>query len=365
MRKLGISIYPEKSSVAETKAYIKKASESGFSRLFSCLLSVKTQNKEIIVNDFKEINAYAKDLGFEIILDISPKVFSDLGISYGDLSFFKDLLADGIRLDYGYGGNEEAMMTFNPQNLSIEVNMSNDTHYVETIMDFLPNQYKLRGCHNFYPHRYSGLTLDYFRSCNQHFKQFGLRTAAFVTSQAKQSFGPWPVTEGLPTLEMHRDLPLVSQIKHYISLNEIDDIIISNCFATDEEFAAVKDLDLARLCLDVTLIEDLPEIEKKIVLEEDHYNRGDFSGNIVRSTMSRVKYKEHAFPVFHAPKEIRKGAIVIESDLYGHYAGELQIALTEMENSGKSNVVGYVNPEDLFLLETIKPWQKFYFRERG
>ena len=44
--------------------------------------------------------------------------------------------ADGIRLDYGYGGNEESLMTFNPHDLSIEVNMSNNTHYIETIMDF-------------------------------------------------------------------------------------------------------------------------------------------------------------------------------------------------------------------------------------
>lgn len=365
MRKLGISIYPEKSTVEEMKNYIEKAHQAGFSRIFSCLLSVDSQDKDVLVNEFKEINEFAKNLGFEIIIDISPKVFTDLDISYDDLSFFKEMQADGIRLDYGYGGSEESLMTFNPQGLSIEVNMSNNTHYIETVMDFLPNQYNLRGCHNFYPHRYSGLTMDYFLECTDRFKKFGLRTAAFVTSQSPDSYGPWPVTDGLPTLEMHRNLPLATQIKHFISINAVDDIIISNCFASDEEFDSIKGLDLTKLCLDVELVESVPDVERSIVLEEPHYNRGDFSGNIARSTMSRVKYKGHPFPVFNAPQMIKKGDIIIESDLYGHYAGELQIALSDMENSGKSNVVGRVVEEELFLLDTIKPWQKFYFRERG
>lgn len=365
MRKLGISIYPEKSTIDEMKDYITKAYEAGFSRIFSCLLSVENHDKEEMIAEFKEINNFARELGFEIILDISPQVFADFDISYHDLTFFKDMLANGIRLDVGYGGNEEALMTFNEQGLSIEVNMSNNTHYIDTIMDFLPNQYKLKGCHNFYPHRYSGLTLDYFRECTHRFKKYGLRTAAFVTSQTKESYGPWPVTDGLPTLEMHRDLPLVTQIKHYISLNEVDDIIISNCFASDAEFAAIKGLNLTKLCLDVELMTDLPEIERKIVLEEPHFNRGDFSENLVRSTMSRVKYKGHDFPLFNAPEKIKKGDIIIESNLYGHYAGELQIALQDMVNSGKSNVVGHVVTDEVFLLDTIQPWQKFYFRNKN
>lgn len=364
LRKLGVSIYPEKSSVAEIKQYLAKAQSAGFSRIFSCLLSIEGKEKKQLINDFKEINKYAKQLNFEIILDISPKVFSDLDISYADLSFFKELLADGIRLDYGFGGHEESLMTFNPEGLSIEVNMSNDTHYIDTIMDFLPNQYQLKGCHNFYPHRYSGLTLDYFLACTERFKRHGLRTAAFVTSQNEQTYGPWPVTEGLPTLEIHRDLPLVVQIKHLISLNSVDDIIVSNCFISDEEFAELKDLNLEKLSLAVELVDAIPAVEKAIILNEPHYNRGDFSGNLARSTMSRVKYKGHNFELFNTPEIIRKGDVVIESKYYGHYAGELQVALSEMKNSGKSNVVARVCAEELFLLETLKPWQKFTLTER-
>ena len=40
MRRLGVSIYPEKSSIEEIFAYLKEMSEIGAKRIFSCLLSV-------------------------------------------------------------------------------------------------------------------------------------------------------------------------------------------------------------------------------------------------------------------------------------------------------------------------------------
>ena len=53
---------------------------------------------------------------------------------------------------------------------------------------------------------------------------------------------------------------------------------------------------------------------------------------------------------------------MIESSEYGHYAGELQIALQDMENSGKTNVVAKVVDMEHFILDEMKPWQKFKFR---
>lgn len=358
MRQLGISIYPEKSTVQEMKAYIDKAHQAGFSRIFSCLLSVD-KSKEEIKADFIDINTYAKERGFEIIVDVAPRVFEALDISYKDLSFFHDIKADGLRLDMGFTGNEESIMTYNPYDLKIEINMSNNVHTIDTIMDYMPNKYNLMACHNFYPHGYSGLKLEHFMKCTEHFTRYGLRTAAFVTSQNDHTFGSWPVTEGLPTLEMHRFLPMHVQIKHYIAMGTIDDILISNCYPTDDELNEIRNLDLNLVTFDVLLNEDTPEIERKILFEELHFNRGDSSEHMIRSTMSRVKYKGHNFTLFHAPEMIRRGDIIIESSDYGHYAGELQIALTDMKNSGMSNVVGRIAEDELFILDYVKPWQKF------
>jgi len=358
MRKLGISIYPDKSSKEDILCYIHKAKQVGFSRIFSCLLSLEKDVTEI-KNDFLEINTFAKENGFEIIVDVSPKVFDKLNISYNDLSFFNDIKADGIRLDLGFTGSEESLMTYNPYNLKIEINMSNDTSYIDTIMKYQPNAYNLIGCHNFYPHRYAGLSLNHFIKCTKNFKTHGLRTAAFVSSQSDNSFGPWAAKEGLPTLEDHRNIPVDTQIKHFIALGIIDDVIISNCYPSTEELNSISKLDLSMITFDIKLVKNIPEVERNIALEELHFNRGDVSDNLIRSTQSRVKYKDHDFKIFNAPPMIKRGDVVIESSLYGHYAGELQIALQDMKNSGKSNVVGSIRKEEFFILDVIKPWQKF------
>lgn len=363
MKRLGISIYPEKSSKKEILDYIDLSSEMGFSRIFSCLLSVN-KSKDEIKKDFIEINKYAKSKGFEVIVDVAPNIFSNLGISYNNLEFFNEINADGVRLDIGFTGNEEAIMTFNKYNLKIEINMSNNVHTIDTIMDYMPNRYNLYGCHNFYPHIYSGLNLDYFIKCTERFLKYGIKTAAFVTSQNKNTFGPWPVTQGLPTLEMHRFLPLDVQIKHFLAIDCIDDILISNCYPSYEELNSLKNLDMRLITFDVEMKKDVPEVENDIIFKELHFNRGDKSENMIRSTQSRLKYKGHEFKLFNAPEIIKRGDIVIESSKYGHYAGELQIALKEMKNTGMSNVVGKVCDNEIFLLDYIKPWQKFKFRKK-
>lgn len=363
MKRLGISIYPEKSSKKEILDYIDLSSEMGFSRIFSCLLSVN-KSKDEIKKDFIEINKYAKSKGFEVIVDVAPNIFSNLGISYNELEFFDEINADGVRLDIGFTGNEEAIMTFNKYNLKIEINMSNNVHTIDTIMDYMPNRYNLYGCHNFYPHIYSGLNLDYFIKCTERFLKYGIKTAAFVTSQNKNTFGPWTVTQGLPTLEMHRFLPLDVQIKHFLAIDCINDILISNCYPSYEELNSLKNLDLRLITFDVEMKKDVPEVENDIIFKELHFNRGDKSENMIRSTQSRLKYKGHEFKLFNTPEIIKRGDIVIESSKYGHYAGELQIALKEMKNTGMSNVVGKVCDNEIFLLDYIKPWQKFKFRKK-
>jgi hypothetical protein len=312
-----------------------------------------------VISEFKDMITFAKERGMEVIADVSPQLFEELGVSYADLSFFKDIGADGIRLDNGFTGNEESMMTFNPQGLKIELNISNGTKYLENILSYQANPSNLYGCHNFYPHRFTGLGYNHFIETSKQYKEQGIKTAAFVSS-ATATIGPWPVSEGLCTLEMHRELPIVTQAKHLWATELIDDVIIGNAFASEEELKALSEIDPYQVTLNCKLNEEIPEIEQKIVLEEQHFNRGDVSDYVIRSTQSRVKYSGHEFPTFNTP-DIKKGDILIESSLYARYAGELQVALLPMKNSGKTNVVGHVVEEEVFLLDLIKPWQKFKF----
>lgn len=361
MRKLGISIYPDKSDFTEMKNYIFTMSKVGCKRIFANLL-MSDKTKAEIKSICAELFAYAQELGYEIIVDINPKRLKELEIDLQDLSFFKEINVDGLRLDQGFSGLEESLLTYNDEGLSIEINMSVDTHAIDNIMDYQPNIYNLRGCHNFYPHKYTALPLDFFQKTSKKFNAYKLRTAAFVCSQNKNTFGPWQVTDGLPTLEMHRYLPLHVQIKHLVALGLVDDIIISNCYPSEEEIAQLAGLSLEKPVFDVEINADVPELMRKIILDEKHFYRGDASNYLIRSTMSRVKYRGHDFPLFNPQREIKKGDLIIESSEYGHYAGELQIAKADMENTGLSNVVGRIVPEELFILDSLKLWQKFGFR---
>ena len=242
-RKLGISIYPDKSSIDDMKAYIDKASKYGFKRIFSNLLLPNKSKKEIVTT-FKDIFKYSKDRDFEIIVDTNENIFKMFDIKIDDLSFFKNIGADGIRLDGGFSNMQKARLTYNKENLKIEINMSAVEHAIDNLFDYSPNRFNLMGCHNFYPQRHSGISLDFFNRNTVKFNQRKIRTAAFICSKNDDAFGPWPITEGLPTLEMHRDLPIDVQLKHFIAMDSIDDIIISNCYPTEDELKKISSISL-------------------------------------------------------------------------------------------------------------------------
>ena len=133
-RSLGISLYPDHSDPQKDREYLQLAHKYGFNRIFMSMLEV-TEEPTIVKQKFQELIHFAKSLGFETILDVAPNIFEQLNISYDDLSFFHDTEADGIRLDLGFDGRKEALLTYNPYQLAIELNMSND------VFRYVPNVY--------------------------------------------------------------------------------------------------------------------------------------------------------------------------------------------------------------------------------
>ncbi len=361
MPKFGISIYPERSTFEADREYLDLAWKYGATHVFTSLLEIKGDGKEVVAN-FKKTIEYARHKGFQVMVDINPYIFKQLGISYDDLSFFADLGANGLRLDMGFTGREEAEMTRNPYNLTIEVNMSSGTDYLKQITAFSPNKANLTGSHNFYPMEYSGLSFDFFVACCQQFRELNVPTAAFITSQHGE-FGPWPEQLGLCTLEEHRFLPMETQFKHLASTGLIDTIFVGNAYATEEELAQIESvLNKTHPIIKVVLASNISEVEKEIVLNNLHSYRGDRSAYLLRSSLPRFKYKKEKIPA-HDCQKILPGDLVICNEHYGQYKGELHIALKEMENRGKGNVVGKVALAEQGLIASIKPWSRFRFEE--
>lgn len=354
---LGVSIYPEKSTFKQNKEYLDLARKFGFTRIFTSLLEIDDDAEEV-VNKFKRIIEYGNSIGMETILDINPGLFEQLNISYDNLGYFKDLGAAGIRLDIGFSGYEESLMTKNPYHLKIEVNMSSGTNYIESIMSFHPNKSNFCASHNFYPQKYTGISQSHFEATTAQFTKYNIHTAAFVTSQEGE-LGPWPVQTGLCTLEQHRYLNIHTQVTHYRLMDNIHDLLIGNAFATEEELKAMSEAFLSpHSSFEVELNEGATELEKKILFDEVHVYRGDRSEYMIRSTSTRIKYKDQSIPAHHA-EPIKRGDILICNDDFGQYKGETQIALQDMENDGNRNIVGRIKKDSIFLLDYLKPWSTF------
>ncbi|MGE8203899.1 DUF871 domain-containing protein [Heyndrickxia sp. NPDC080065] len=359
MRKLGIAIYPQYGTEKEQIHYIEKASSYGFSRIFTCLMSAENEKD---VRKLQDLVKRANQLGFEVIADVSPTVFHDKNLSYKDLSYFKELGLSGLRLDLGFSGLEESVMSFNEHGLSIELNMSQGTKYLEQILSYVPNKHQIIGCHNFYPRRYTGLSREHFLKCSKQYREHGIRTAAMISSK-DAAFGPWPVQEGLPTLEEHRYLPIDIQAKDMFQTDLIDDVIIGNAFASEEELKRLPSINRYQLELKVEFKKAATKTEKEIVLAGQHVNRGDVSTYVIRSTDSRVTYKHEEFPP-HDTSLITRGSVTIDNSGYDRYKGEMHIALQDMENSGKTNIVARIDKDEQYLLDHIQPWQKFRLVEK-
>lgn len=358
MARLGISIYPEHDSVERIKQYIDDAAKFGFTRIFSCLLSVEGKSADEIIAEFRPLNDYAHERGMEIIYDVAPPVLKKLGVEWNNLQFFKDMHADGIRLDEGYGGLTEALMTCNPQGLIIELNASMGNGYIANICSHHPDVSHLVTCHNFYPQRYSGLSLEHFRKYNADIKALNLKIAAFIGSSRPGTFGPWPVNEGLCTLEDHRDLPLDAQARLLIAEGTIDDILIANCYATVEELEALSKLQPGVLNLKPILEKELQPGEYKVLYEHEHHVRGDISAYAARSSNPRVTYANETIKPENC-RELKRGDFVILNDGYGRYKGELHIVTKDMPADPRKNVIGHLPEEELGLLEALVPWRPF------
>ncbi|MDR3189773.1 MAG: MupG family TIM beta-alpha barrel fold protein [Lactobacillaceae bacterium] len=357
MGTLGVSIYPSKTSIQAMQDYLDLAAGLGYTRIFTSMLEVAEQPAKTL-ELFKTIIEYGNSLGMATTIDINPALFKTLNIAYEDLSLFKQLGASAIRLDEGFTGLEEARMTHNQLGLKIELNISRGQHYIEMVTDFGPNQQQLIGSHNFYPQLYTGLDADYMVAAAAQYKALNLPTAAFVDTPSGQ-IGPWPNSDLMVTTEIQRTMPIASQVRYLKAVGVIDDILIASSQVSEADLKAVAAAFYEPVTgLTVELADQTSAIEAQIVYDEMHLYRGDYSGYMMRSSQTRVKFKAEAFPP-HDVQTIQAGDITIGNDTAGQYKGELQVALKTRPNNGQHNVVGHVITADLPLLPLIKPWHSF------
>ena len=360
MHHLGISIYPEHSTPEADEAYMELASRHGFDRIFTCLLSVKRTREETL-EEFGRFMRIAHHHGFGVTVDTNPEVFEHLGATAFDLKPFVDMGVDTIRLDGHLGDYGDIAITRNPYHISVQFNASSNIA-LDLLIERGADAQNMCVCHNFYPEKFTGLGEERFTELSRKYRGMGLRTAAFVSSRQPDTFGPWDVFDGLPTCENDRSRPIDLQSRHLLASGLIDDILIGNCFASEDELAALEEIDRTRTTMRIRMDPGTTAIEEDDLFGFGHFTRTDASEYFLRSSLPRESYRTVSIPPRKSSGDvIHRGDVMVVNDNLEHYRGEVEVALRDFPDDGTRNIVARVLPDELFLLGYIKPEYPFGF----
>ena len=392
-QELGISVYPDLMPLEKIESYFELASRYGVSKVFSSMFSVEG-TKEEVLDYFKKLIVAAHKNKLKVSLDVNPMCFEKMGAKPDDLSVFKSIDVDFLRMDLSYGPENDAKLVRNPYGITIEFN--NSPQIVKGLIENGIDPKDFLVCHNFYPQRYTAMKWNKFVNKNKELKACSrdVRIGAFISSTAPNTHGVWDAICGLPTVEKLRMLPIDLQARMLLATGDVDDILIGNAFASEDEFKKLQEVlkeneklskeldptlkmlvDHGIISLDkpvkklrVTLDEEITEKEKEILFDFfPHLEMGDSSEWIWRTRISRFKYSQpnEILTPRHYDKEMFKvGDVVVVNDNYKHYAGEIQIVKIPIVNDGTRNRIGYLDSDEYQMMELVYDGDLVEFLEK-
>jgi len=152
------------------------------------------------------------------------------------------------------------------------------------------------------------------------------------------------------------------QMRHLLATGLIDDIIIGNCFATEDELCAMAQVDKSRITMKMNLADGVTDLEKSIVSQYRHFNRVDASDYMIRSSLPRLSCREVSIPPrVENRSHFTRGDVLVVNDNLAHYRGELEVVLQDIPNDGQRNRIGTITKEEQILLHMILPEYEFGF----
>ncbi|MBR0450501.1 MAG: DUF871 domain-containing protein [Oscillospiraceae bacterium] len=384
MIKLGVSLYPEQETAEEIESYLQLAQKYGFTKVFTSLFSVEGSIEDII-KYFSDLCDVAHRYGMEVYGDCNARFFMQIGATPEDLSVFKNMGLDVLRLDLMFNDDRDVAIVNNDQGLGVQLNASL-VPAVKRILEMGGDKSRIIGSYNFYPLRNSGAGSEDVLETNQFFRSEGISTQIFISSNVKGAHGPWPVSDGLPTIEEDRDLPIGLQLRHVYALG-CDEVIIGNAFASEEELKEIADTikemyvfaedrpfyfpgirneipigDIERIPLTIETVSDLADSEKELLFGFNKHTTSEYIHTIIRSRWGRFDFRFTPIPPRPCEKEyFESGDVVILNDNINRYKGEVHIVKTKIRNDGTMNYAGRIRDEEMFLLDYLKYRVNFGF----
>lgn len=340
---LGISVYFQDLDLD----YLKQAASLGAKYVFTSL-HIPEEDYSTLPEKMPLFLDACNRFGLSIVPDVSPVTFEKLGIEKNDYAKLKEMGFTALRLDYGFDDYEVIKTLLQDFDLMLNASVVDEV-YLQGAKAAGIDLNRIVLTHNFYPHNQTGLGFDYFMKKNEAFHAYDMRIQAFVCGDSLKRF---PLYEGLPTVEKHRTMhPYVAAVE-LMSVCGVDDIMIGDSKAKIETLEYIK----AYMDDKTMIIKAHFEPGYESFYEGVYASRKDLSEHVVRITTPRVANVE----VYH--NTIRpRGSITMDNHLFGRYGGEVQLLKKDFDIDARVNVIGYIHPEFIDLLDYVDRDTKIKF----
>ncbi|WP_312469695.1 MupG family TIM beta-alpha barrel fold protein [Neobacillus sp.] len=328
---IGISFYLNDSSAEERIAI---AGKMGVKRAFTSL-HIPEESGDL-ASRAKKLLQTAKEAGIEVYADVSLRTPEHLGLA--SLVELKSLGVMGLRLD-DFFDHDTILSLAKDFKLALNASILFEED-VRALLEGGLTANQLIAWHNFYPRRETGLAELFFDSQNELYKRYGIPVSAYIPGDGEKR---GPLFEGLPTLEMHREVdPFMAALELFR--------------------AGVEDVYIGDPEISVGLLEKLMEFDRdrRVSIRVEGFQEGefhlrpDFSRDVLR--LMDTRSAEAVVPENTGARPV--GSITRDNDHYGRYRGEIQITLHDLPADERVNVVGRVVEADLLLLAYLQPDQK-------
>ncbi|OQO71081.1 histidine kinase [Enterococcus villorum] len=348
----GFSVFMNDELTEAKKTYIQKMAKNGFTGMFTSL-HIPEDDHSSYKKRLRELGECAKKNQLELMVDISGDALNRAGFSLEDLEPLKKIGVTGLRMDYHIPIKQMAKWS---HQMKISLNASTITEQdVMALKAENADFSKLEAWHNYYPRPETGLDRSWYKEKNVWLKKQGFTIQGFVAGDEDLR---GPLYQGLPTLEMHRDVhPLAAALDLsscgtdliYIGDGGLSEKVQQQFFMYQKE---------QTILLHVKVID--PHFYEYVL--GTHTNRQDEARDVIRSANARFREIPQVPP--RDTKERKKGTVTLDNERYLRYMGEIQITKKDLPSDEKVNRVAQVTQKDLPLLEQIRAGVNFKIIEK-
>ncbi len=357
MRTTGVSIFTGMEySVEDNLRYLEKASSKGFKRIFTSMQRPGSDPARVSV-EMPIITKRVKELGMEIVTDISPRALTIFNATLDDLSPFRKAGVTALRLDDGFTNRQAAEITHNEAGLRIELN---GCHYFDSDLDeMLANGADVRNLQasfNYYPRFESGISMDFLKQQASAYSGHGIPLFAFVHSSTLHT---------RVTVESHRYMSPERAAEELFAVHGIDTVLIGDPMAPDRDLDAIAETG-SRDYVRIRTIpsSDATEAEKHLLFA----NELTAKPGTMLSLRHTYRFKPEEIYRMVPPRNCTargEYSVTIDNERYRDgnnnlkNSCELNVWLEKMPADERINVVGTVFEEDRELVRMVRPFRKF------